>query len=631
MAEWYKDIRAVINRKKTSTSRRARDGKVIVNSNNFVALPMSAHKEINDIIENECKIQLVAAQEGRSLDTLTDARTRAETLIPTVLNFANPKSLVDRVESKIKDSFGYGGARAIGAGTIGNGIQGGISNGMWMSGVNGQDPAMAGRAMPNLYISPGEAATIYSQKGIPEIIIRKKSHALLLNGVHITNPFLTPEQIEIVKNDMVKTGLAEKIAVAIRDGLVFSGSVLFPFFKNDSPLALTMPVPLLMKYGVIGKDCIKYWTTLDRWNTVHFPQYNPTAPDFLKPQYFYIPFLGADVHSSRISRIVPAPQAGYWGTMATMGWGVSDIQGWIESVFNYHNVMQSIPTMINQMSLLVRSFNVEGPLATEGTMLMEQIAKGTTMKVREASALNPVNMDVIGEIQAIQRDFKEVPQLTRLIRQDLAAKAGLVEELLFSSERGAFASGSDQSASWARQEENVRFMYTEVSPQLRPAAMLQVISSLGLDRKVLQALPFTQITFDAQKVVDTKDRTEILKAATKGFFDVVAGGMPLPEAAELIEQLTGGMVKISPDLLEKLRLRQEINDQYEEEAHNAEMKLATAQANKPAAGSSSASKTKDGEGHSYDDPLEQKKHERVRAGGTGTRKQGLAKARNKKV
>jgi len=649
---WWKRVAARLRRVNTSTTR-ATDGSVQIHeTRRFKGLPMSVQKEVNDIIENECREQFIRCHDAtqRPYETLNQMQERSGKIVPAILNNVNgPASLVERVS----DAIGF---RDFGG--SGQGRMGGMSNMSWMTGVNGQDPSMNNMASPNLYLTPGEATSIYSNKGLPEIIIDKKSRSMILNGVKIKNKKLSPEQLEKINDAMVKTGLHIAMADALADALVYSGSILFPMFRGDNPITMTLDVPTLARAGVVKKNCIERWVKLDRWNTVHFPNWNPTSEDFLKPKYFYIPFMGTDVNSSRIARIVPSPQRGYWGVMMTMGWGVSDIVGWIEAVFNYMNTMRAIPTMIQQMSLLARTFNVDGPLAMEGSMLLDQMADEDTIRVRNASVLNPINLDVVGELKAIERNFSEVPELLTFIRQDLAAKAGFLEEGLFTIKKSGMGGGNDKKQPWTRQEETNRIMYSKIQQQLKPVAMLHIINTLGLDRDVMQALEYTEICFDEQKITDVEDKVKVTEATTKGFFDAVAGGMPLQDAADMVSQLSGGLFNIDADLRRRLEERQEIIDQRETEEHEAN--IASINATTQAAliaddGTETSESTSTGadgkktvtkktnqrkhkvlssasgenQGNSYADPMEQRKHEKV--GGAGTKKQGIKKARNKIV
>jgi len=80
-------------------------------------------------------------------------------------------------------------------------IRDSIINGRWNT-ANAVDPARASLALPNIYISPWEANSLYSQKGIFETVINKKSKSILLNGINLENPKLTQKQLDTVKERM---------------------------------------------------------------------------------------------------------------------------------------------------------------------------------------------------------------------------------------------------------------------------------------------------------------------------------------------------------------------------------------------------------------------------------------------
>jgi hypothetical protein len=613
MAYWN-DVWRIVNGEHTSV-RRTGENTTVISDTTFRPLPLRRQERVNDIIDNEQKKNMTRVM-GK-LDTLGDLKQRSAALVPLMLN-------------------NYKTSRPLTAT-----VQDAIMNMPTMQGVPGQDPATRSLSVPNIYISPQEAASVYSQKGIPELIIRKKSQSILLNGVKIKNPRLSAEQLDVIQEDMVRNGLANHIANAVRDGLAYGGSLLYPMFKKDNPMTMHLPVAALVKYGVVGKGCIDWFVSLDRWNTVHIPNWNPTARDFMSPRRYYIPFLGCDVSGERCARIVTAPQVGYWGTLMTLGWGISDIPGWIESVYNYYSVMSAIPTMISQMSILARTFNVDGVLATEGANILEDIITENTIKVREMSPNNPINLDVIGDIQAIQRNFKEVPNLVRLIRQDTAGRAGIPEELLWSSERGAFSSGDTTDSALERQQESIKYTHKDVEYQLRPVAQLEVINALGLDREVLRALPYTTIEFSNIMLANVKEKAEVAEKVTKGFFDLVAGGMPLDSAAQTMETFSDEEFSVGSKLMRDLIKRQKENDDRSKEKHDKEMELLDAQIEQTheqtehigdapqgmSGGTGSKAKPKAGGKEGYT-PLEQKRHERTR--GAEARREGLSKAESKK-
>jgi hypothetical protein len=546
------------------------------------------------------------------MDTLEDVKKRSGDLVPVVINnFKTSKPLT----ASVMDAIG---------------------NLPTMSGVQGQDPATRNFVVPNVYISPQEAAAVYSQKGLPETIINKKGKSILLNGVKIRNPKLTPAQHDVIRDDMVKNGLANKIVEAVIQGLIYGGALLFPMFRHDTPLSMHLPVEALLKYDIVGKGCIDWMVTLDRWNCVHIPNWNPTARDFLFPQHYYIPFLGTHVCGERCARIVTSQQYGYWAVLMTLGWGISDIPGWIESVYNYYNVMAAIPTMIAQMSVLARTINVDGIAALEGEYVMDELNRETTIRTREMSPNNPITLDVIGEIKAIQRDFKEVPNLVRLIRQDVGGKANIPEELLWSSERGAFSSGDPTEGAQEKQWESIKYIHRDVAYQLKNVAMLEVINALGKGRDILSALPYTTMEFDNPIIANAEARAEIAEHLGKTQFDLTSAGIPADAAMEIVSSYGDDEFSVRSDLLDDLKKRQKILDDREKEKHEKEIELMDAQIEEVKA-RIEAGFAKGGAEGGVKNPaksqgysrLDQHKHEKTR--GTAARREGLQKAEAKKI
>jgi len=611
MALW-RDIWRIINSSKTSTystnkAIRVRDG------TSFKALPYTRQSEINQLTAAEEMLHFTTCCGIRDsagvprIDSLSDVRERSSRMIPLVLN--NYKTKMP-VTVAVRDA---------------------IANMPTMSGVHGQDPASMNVIAPNLYISPWEAAAVYSQKGLPETIINKKGKSPMLNGVRIKNPRLSPEQHDIIRDDMIRNNIAGKNVEGIIQSLIYGGALTFPIFKKDSPLSMLLPIEGLLRMGIVGKGCVDHWVVLDRWNTVHLPNWNPTSRDFLYPRQYYIPFLGSHVCGERCARIVTAPQPGYWSTLMTMGWGISDIPGWIESVYNYYNVMSAIPTMIAQMSILVRTINVDSYMAAEGMDILHNVDFDATLKIREASMNNPINMDVIGDIKALQRDFKEVPNLVRLIRQDVGGRANIPEELLWSSERGAFSSGDPTEGAQEKQWESVKYIHRDVAAQLKNIAMIEVINALGKDRDVLSALPYTTIEFDNPIVAGADKRAEIGAKLGKMVFDLTGSKIPSDVCMELMQSYGDDEFNVRSDIYEDLKRRQKETDEREKERHNKEMALLDAQvdaakkqAENAGGGLFSGFGKKGVPGGKGYSRLEQHQHEKSR--GTATRKEGLARA-----
>ena len=646
----YKKLRKVMNGSGMSVKHYQNGKTAVTDSKNFKGMPLSVLEEAQVIVEASIKAdtKALAAKCNIRLDSLKSVSERAEQNIGVVMDCIQSKKPVNAKEmhqTAIRDS---------------------IINGRWNINTTA-DPQRANLALPNIYLSPWEANSLYSQKGIFETIINKKSKSILLNGIQLENSHLSQKQLDTVKEKMEVCNFKNILAESTLNSLVYGGALVFPLFKKDNPITTGLNLNSLLKLGVLGKDCIDYFVQLDRWNTFIIPPYNPTQKDFLRPDVYTVPFLGSDVYHGRCARVVTAKQAGYWGQIINQGWGISDLCGYLQSGMNYKVAVQSLPLMIQQMSILARTVNVDGVLATEGGNALDALVEEDTIRTREATVDNPITMDVLGNITAINRNFGQVPELIRLLRQDLASDAVLPEPLLFSSEKGNFSSGDDTQGNLFKQNESVQMIHKDLEPQFKQLAKIMVIDALGTDKEIIEALPYTQLHFDQPVIANALERAQIGKFHSETVFNLVSARLPIDIAVERADANVSADMATSADVLDKLRKIQAEGDaqdkkrieleleqkkaeidQIKQNTENAEEQLTIqkAEANNIESGSSGDENDKSTKGKSPAEEqrekalsdkekksysrLEQKQHEKTRVGST-KRSEKLAKAKNKAV
>ena len=652
----FKELRKIINGSNMSV-KHYQNGKVaITDSHNFKGMKLSdleaAQKLVADAAEADTK-ELAKKCGIKEIETLDSITKRANQNIGVIMDCLQSKTPMTAEEIRKKAQSPRG-------------IRDSIINGRWNVN-NGIDPSRSNLSLPNVYISPWEANSLYSQKGIFETVINKKSKSILLNGCNLENTHLTQKQIDLVKERMEVHDFKNILTENTLTSLVYGGSLCFPLFKKDTPVTTTLSLASLLRLGVLKKDCIDYFVNLDRWNTFIIPPYNPTQKDFLRPEVYTIPFLGSDVHHSRCARVVTAKQAGYWGQILNQGWGISDLCGYLQSGMNYKVAVQSLPLMIQQMSILARTVNVDGVLATEGANALDNLVEQDTIRTREASPDNPITMDVLGDIKSINRNFGQVPELIRLLRQDFASDAVLPEPLLFSSEKGNFSSGDDTQGNLFKQNESVQMIHKELEPQFKQLAKIMIIDALGTDDEIIKALPYTQIHFDQPVIANALERAQIGKHHSETVFNYVSARLPIDIAVEMADKNVSSDMRTTADILEKLRNIQTKGDenddkriQLELEQKEADIEQTNAQtkateesvnaqkaevsssggqhgeteAEKETRGKSPAEEQRekaegDKQQKSYS-RLEQKQHEKTRVGST-KRSEKLAKSQNKSV
>ena len=556
----FKELRKIINGSNMSV-KHYQNGKVaITDSHNFKGMKLSdleaAQKLVADAAEADTK-ELAKKCGIKEIETLDSITKRANQNIGVIMDCLQSKTPMTAEEIRKKAQSPRG-------------IRDSIINGRWNVN-NGIDPSRSNLSLPNVYISPWEANSLYSQKGIFETVINKKSKSILLNGCNLENTHLTQKQIDLVKERMEVHDFKNILAENTLTSLVYGGSLCFPLFKKDTPVTTTLSLASLLRLGVLKKDCIDYFVNLDRWNTFIIPPYNPTQKDFLRPEVYTIPFLGSDVHHSRCARVVTAKQAGYWGQILNQGWGISDLCGYLQSGMNYKVAVQSLPLMIQQMSILARTVNVDGVLATEGANALDNLVEQDTIRTREASPDNPITMDVLGDIKSINRNFGQVPELIRLLRQDFASDAVLPEPLLFSSEKGNFSSGDDTQGNLFKQNESVQMIHKELEPQFKQLAKIMIIDALGTDDEIIKALPYTQIHFDQPVIANALERAQIGKHHSETVFNYVSARLPIDIAVEMADKNVSSDMRTTADILEKLRNIQTKGDENDDKRIQLEL------------------------------------------------------------
>ena len=601
---YWDAIWRIVRQDKTSTYRNSK-AIVIRDGRSFKALSISRTKDVMDIM-NEAQNNLMRDMGAKGYNPVSAAEVRrsAERMSHELLEYQPGQS--GATIKRVTDSF---------------------LNPSTGSNIPGMDTSLDTGLLPNLWINANEAAVIYGQGGLPATIIDKKSKPIMKNGIRIVNSRLTKDQIDKVNESMQRTGLTYALATSVNSGLVYGGSLLFPMFKRDMPATLMMDIPQLARFDVLGKDCIDRYVSIDRNNTIHIPAYNPTAADFLNPRHYFIPYIGADVSGMRCARIVPIPQSGYWGNIMTMGWGNSDIQSWYQAVCNYEGIASSIPHMIRQMSILVHSYNVDLANAMSSAVTLKDLEKENTIAFREASQNNPISMDVIGKIESIERDFTAVAELSRITRQDVAAKAKMPEEVIWSSDKGAFSSGDQTDGINERQWEGIKYSFAEVEERCRNVAMIEVINALGKDRGILKTLPYTRLEIMSPRIENPEKRGIIISDLSRSVFDLVAAGTQLDSALGIVLPYGDDHLAPSAEVIKKVVKHQAELDERSKEKHELEMDLMEAQVEN--AGQMGAAPTKpksDGGGYTR---LEQRQKERTR--GSNARREGLQKAEGKKL
>lgn len=408
-----------------------------------------------------------------------------------------------------------------------------------LNGVNGiNDPSRATTATIPLLIGPSEVTALYSNGGISQIIIDKKSKGVLLNGYRFKSGKFNEQELVDLQGHAEATGFSMALNDTFRDGNIYGGSALFPILFDDNPLTTAMTVKQLMQAGKLTKNCLRRWVSVDRWNTVVIPNYDICAEDYLRPRSFYVPISGLEINSERAALVKPKPQP-YWAAIQQLGWGEPDSVGYITSVKGYEIMMASIPILWQQMSLLVHQLPLDGIIAQNGPEAAKKWQAENEEQLRNWSMLNPKAINSYGEIAVVNRTYSGLDSIIDASRKDVSAKAGIPESVIFFSQPNGIFNKTEEDV-LLKQSETIRMIQRVVTPAINRLLPFIAVSCWGLPEgwNSWEKYQTLQIDFDSPVISSPTEKSNIAQKYSQSIATLTGAGMPLQTAVSFVARLT---------------------------------------------------------------------------------------------
>ncbi len=477
-------------------------------------LSMGQVNEIRDLVQSEIRANYV--RDGLGFQILEDARVESGKRVVSMFKRA--------VEGRAADGF-YNPETGIGTDV---------------------DPGMFNTASVPLSLSPDEATGIYASGGIPAKIIDKKSDGILLNGY--TFDGLEEDDSKALVEYAEELGFSSAIIESNRDGHIYGGSLLVPVVRGDNPITYLKTQAELIADGLLKQNCIERFWTADRWNAVLVPDFNLSARSFMNPKSFFVPMAGLEVKTSRMAVIRPK-KLPYWGVIRQVGWGVSDIEGWMRSILAYEIAIMAIPTMAQQISLMYHHIPLDGIIAQNGADFAKAFAEANNETMRNWSMLNPKTMNSLGEIKILDRTYTGYWDLIKILQEDVGAKSDISNNILFHQQPKGF--GENEKDVTMNQSEVTKQCGNIIASQLKSVVQMLAISCFGPDAPQVTGpnLGKIKINFNPPQIVTNEERSEqgkIFVDALKAL--VVDIKLPGKSAIALAQALIPG-VDVPADIL----------------------------------------------------------------------------------
>lgn len=410
------------------------------------------------------------------------------------------------------------------------------------------DPAVYTHSQIPVMLGPYEGSSVYAPGGLPATIIDKKSRSMVSQGAtfkSLDKDFWDNDKVEMLENAAAETGFNDCISDASADSFIYGGSILYPVFKKDTPSSYLRKLENMH----LEKGCIERWVETDRWNTVIVPSFIVTAKDYLKPDSLFIPQSALDISTSRMSIIKPKPVP-YWISLYNIGWAPSDLSGWLRSYYGYEITCQSIPVMAQQMSLILYKMPLDALNATIGADKVRELMEINEEKMAGWSALSPKAVNMVGEVEVVDRTYSGFDQFVGAMKSDLAAQCELPEPSLWHTPNKGFSDNTTESL--LKQSETLQMKQKFLERSMGPAKDSLIAHVFGTDSEEWERRSTIKMVFNKPTISTEKDLAEVGARFAASVSSFVQAGVSPDIAMDLSSQFFP-TVKITKEMLDKAK------------------------------------------------------------------------------
>lgn len=366
------------------------------------------------------------------------------------------------------------------------------------------DPQIYSHSTIPVMLGPFEASNLYSSGGLPALIVDKKSTAMVLQGATFKalEDFWDNDKINQLEEAAAVTGFNDSASDAFRDAFLYGGSILYPVFKKDSPSSFLRE----LKDMHLEKGCVDRWVTVDRWNITYVPSFIITDRDYLRPKTLLLPQTSVEVSTSRMAILKPKTMP-YWASLYNLGWAPSDMSGWIRAYYGYETTMQSVPVMAQQMSLLLYRMPLDALNATLGPDKVKELMKINEDKMSEWSALSPKAVNMVGEVEVVDRTYSGFDQFVGSMKSELASQCGIPEPSLWHTPNKGFSDNTQESL--LKQSETLQLLQKYMERNMGPCTEALIAHVFGTDSEEWNHRETIKMSFNKPIISTEKDLAEV--------------------------------------------------------------------------------------------------------------------------
>lgn len=436
------------------------------------------------------------------------------------------------------------------------------------------DPSVYTQSQIPVMLGPWEGSAVYANGGLPATIIDKKARGMVMHGASFKSEnkkVWTNDKIEMMEAAAETTGFNDRVSDASTDSYVYGGSILYPVFKRDTPSSYLRD----LNKSRLEKGCITRWVSVDRWNVTVVPSYIVTDADYLRPRTLFIPQSAIEINTSRVAMIKPKPVP-YWISLYNIGWAPSDMAGWLRSYYGYEITCQSIPVMAQQMSLILYKMPLDALNATIGPEKVKQLMQINEEKMAEWSAVDPKAVNMVGDVEVVDRTYSGFDQFIGAMKSNLAAQAELPEPTLWHTPNKGFSDNTTESL--LKQSETLQMKQRFLERCLTPCTDALIAHVFGTDSEEWEHRSELKMTFSKPIISTEKDLAEVGARFAASVSSFVNAGVSPDVAIQLSSQFFP-TVKVTDEILKMAKESYEAVLKHEEEMGKQKTEMGSPQGN----------------------------------------------------
>ena len=202
--------------------------------------------------------------------------------------------------------------------------------------------------------------------------------------------------------------------------------------------------------------------------------------------------------------------------------------------------------MAQQMSLLLYKMPLDGLNASIGADKVEKLMQINEQKMAEWSALSPKAVNMVGEVEVVDRTYSGFEQFVGAMKSDLASQAELPEPVLWHTPNKGFSDNTTESL--LKQSETLQMKQRFIERSMHPCTKALIAHVFGQDSEEYKNANLIRMSFNKPVISTEKDLAEVGARFAASVSSFVQAGVS-PDTAITLSSQFFPSVKVTKELL----------------------------------------------------------------------------------